>query len=525
MRPGSARAPAGVHRGEGQHRIGDGIAREQDVEAAVDEPGVEASGPELRIRDESREEGKVGDDPCDREAAEGAGQAIERHGAILAMGDHLRDYRVVVRGDGVAFPHAAVDANLPRLRRHRHVREGAGRGQESTLGILGVDPRLHRVPRDRQLGLCGRKGLAGRDPELPLHEVGTGDHLGDRVLDLETRVHLHEPEPVLAQSVRGVGDELGGARAAVSDGPGRPDRGRAHRRAHRPGHARRRGLLDDLLVTALQGAVPLEEVHRVSMRVGEDLDLDVARPFDAALDEDPIVAEARTGLAPRRFQRGPELRLAAGAPHALAAAARDRLHQHGKADSAGVGEKLRIVLILAVVAGDHRHAGRLHRALGRILQAHCADRGGRRPDEDHSRGVACLDEPGVLGQESVPGVNRIRARRRRRGDHPLDVQVALRRGRRAEPPRLARRLHVPRVTIRVGVDRDGADAEPVRGAHHPACDLAPVGDEELAEHHIRNTPKRVSSIGAFSAAERERASTSRLRAGWTMPSSHSRALA
>ena len=54
------------------------------------------------------------------------------------------------------------------------------------------------------------------------------------------------------------------------------------------------------------------------------------------------------------------------------------------------------------------------------------------------------------------------------------------------------------------------------------------GEEPLPEHrthHIRNTPKRVSPIGAFSAAESESASTSRVRAGWTMPSSHSRALA
>jgi hypothetical protein len=43
--------------------------------------------------------------------------------------------------------------------------------------------------------------------------------------------------------------------------------------------------------------------------------------------------------------------------------------------------------------------------------------------------------------------------------------------------------------------------------------------------HIRNTPKRVSSTGALSAAEIERASTIRVSAGSIMPSSQSRALA
>ena len=44
-------------------------------------------------------------------------------------------------------------------------------------------------------------------------------------------------------------------------------------------------------------------------------------------------------------------------------------------------------------------------------------------------------------------------------------------------------------------------------------------------HHIRNTPKRVASIGAFNAAESARPSTLRVSSGAITPSSHSRALA
>ena len=369
------------------------------------------------------------------------------------------------------------------------------------------------MARDRQILLSGRERLAGGHTELPLHQVGARHHLGHRVLDLEPGVHLHEPEPILAQPPGSIRDELHGAGAAVTDGPRRGDRGRPHRRAHRVRHARGRGLFDHLLVAALQRAVPLEQVHRAAVCVGEDLDLDVARGGDAALDQHPVVAEAGTGLAPRPFERIGESGLGVGAPHPLAAAARDRLDQYRKADAAGVVEERSLVLRLAVVAGDHRHPGFLHQALGRILQAHRADRAGGRPDEDDARRGACLDEGGVLGKESVSGVHRIRPRCGRRRDHPLDVQVAPRRGRGTESPRLAGRRDVQRVPVGVGVDRGGADAEPVGGAHHPAGNLAAVGDEELAEHHIRNTPKRVSSIGAFNAAESERASTSRVRAG------------
>ena len=227
---------------------------------------------------------------------------------------------------------------------------------------------------------------------------------------------------------------------------------------------------------------PLEQVHRVAVCVGEYLHLDMARSLDATLYEHPVVPEAGTGLAPRACERILEPGLGVGASHSLAAAARDRLHQHRKADPAGMRKQGRVVLLVAVVAGDNGHAGTFHYVLGGILQAHRADRFHRRADEDDAGGGACLDEHGILRQESVSRMHRVRARCGCRRDHPLDVQVALRRGCGAEPPCLAGRGHVQRVPVRVGVDRDGADAEPVRGAHHPAGDLAAVGDEELAEH-------------------------------------------
>ena len=59
-------------------------------------------------------------------------------------------------------------------------------------------------------------------------------------------------------------------------------------------------------------------------------------------------------------------------------------------------------------------------------------------------------------------------------------------------------------------------------------EVAPVArplDAGAVLAHIRNTPKRVLSIGAFSAAEMPRPSRRRVSAGSTTPSSQSRALA
>ena len=65
--------------------------------------------------------------------------------AVGAVRDHLAEHRVVRRADDLAAlervvdPHASV-GHRTRLRR-------AGLRQEAAEGVLGVDPRLDRVPR------------------------------------------------------------------------------------------------------------------------------------------------------------------------------------------------------------------------------------------------------------------------------------------------------------------------------------------------------------------------------------------
>ena len=48
--------------------------------------------------------------------------------------------------------------------------------------------------------LAERQRLPRGDAELPLDQVEPGDELGDGVLDLQARVHLHEEELVGASS-------------------------------------------------------------------------------------------------------------------------------------------------------------------------------------------------------------------------------------------------------------------------------------------------------------------------------------
>ena len=72
--------------------------------------------------------------------------------------------------------------------------------------------------------------------------------------------------------------------------------------ALRVGEERRRRLLDQLLVAALQRAVAGADDHDVAVLVGEHLRLDVPRPVQVALDEALAAAERGHRLAHRGLE-------------------------------------------------------------------------------------------------------------------------------------------------------------------------------------------------------------------------------
>src|SRR4051794_29113508 len=114
------------------------------------------------------------------------------------------------------------------------------------------------------------------------------------MLDLQSRIHLHEVE---AFSVF-FGDELDRAGADIRDGARRRDRCLADIEPPLGGKPRRRRLLDDLLVPALDRAVALEQMDDIAVAVAEDLRLDMARAFQIAFEQYGVVAERAFRLAP-----------------------------------------------------------------------------------------------------------------------------------------------------------------------------------------------------------------------------------
>src|SRR5699024_6763318 len=129
------------------------------------------------------------------------------------------------------------------------------------------------------------QGMAGCDADLFAHQVDPGNHLGDRMLDLQAGVHLDEVElPVLVE-------ELQSSCGAVSQLQHGLACDLADAGAGFGIEARGGRLFQNLLVPALQGAVALAQMQGVALAICEDLYLDVPWLSQVLLEVDLAVAE------------------------------------------------------------------------------------------------------------------------------------------------------------------------------------------------------------------------------------------
>ena len=157
-------------------------------------------------------------------------------------------------------------------------------------------------PRSCDVRLREAERLARRDPDLGRDEVDAGQHLGHGVLDLDAAVDLDEVRVAVA-----VDEELERADVLVAGGHDRADRALGEVRRGGRRERRRRGLLDDLLVAALDRAVALAEVDAAAVAVDRHLDLDVAVLVEPLLEVERVVAERGLRLGAADAHRRLEL--------------------------------------------------------------------------------------------------------------------------------------------------------------------------------------------------------------------------
>lgn len=117
---------------------------------------------------------------------------------------------------------------------------------------------------------------------------------------------------------------------------------------------------------------------------------------------------------------------------------------------------------------------------GGDLVTEVADGLRRRADPGQARLHDGLGEVGVLREEAVSGMDRVRPRFAGGVQHLLDVEVAGARGVTAQGERLVRRPDMQSVPVRFGIHGDACDTGIPASPGHADCDFATVGDEHLA---------------------------------------------
>ena len=429
------------------------------------------------------DEGDVGGHAPDPELPQGPVHPPDRRLGRARPGRHLGQQRIVVAGDDRArIGRAAVEPDAEA--RGRTVGGDAPViGDEGVLRVLGRDPALHRVAVQRDVVLrcdagCLHQRLALGDQDLRPDDVDAGDFLGHGMLDLNAGVHLDEEELArvhvhqeLDRPRAFVGDVLADLLAKVADVLA------LHLR-----QVRGRGPLHDLLVAPLDRAVALVEVVDVAVAVAQDLHLDMARAGDELLEIAFAVAERGLRLAPSFQHLLLELVLGRDRAHAPPAAAPGRLEHQRIANLGGLLAD-RVHIVAQNVRRRHDRNARRDGHLPRAgLVAELPHRLGLGADEGDAGGGAGIHEVGVLRQEAVARMDRVRAGQLRHPDDLGDRQVRRDRPQPlADPVGLVRLEAVQAQLVLLGIDRDGALAHLVGRAHHPDGDLAPVCDKDLLE--------------------------------------------
>lgn len=119
---------------------------------------------------------------------------------------------------------------------------------------------------------------------------------------------------------------------------------------------RRRRQLNQFLVAALNGAIPLVQMHNVAVGIGQNLHLDVTGLDDAFLEKHLGTTKRFGGLGDYPLVVLPKLLFVVAAADTPAAPAGGGLQHHRVADIGGLGHGILNISKVAFRPWSHRHA-------------------------------------------------------------------------------------------------------------------------------------------------------------------------
>ena len=193
------------------------------------------------------------------------------------------------------------------------------------------------------------------------------------------------------------------------------------------------------------------------MIVAQKLHLDVRCVLEVALEIETGAAEGAGRHLPCSLDKGNQVLPGLNDVDAHAAAACRRLYHQRVAQVPGC--RLRLVIRHRIVgARQQRQSGFSCQLTGVELVAHLLHHFGPGADEGDARVLAFAGEPGVFRQETVTGVNGVRACQAGRRQNLLDIEVAVLRGRAAQGDGFIGLTYRQRTRVNLGVHGDGPDA-------------------------------------------------------------------
>ena len=478
----------------------------EELGGLLDEGGIAAAFLEGGVVEDVDQEGDVGLDALDLDLTQStAGLGDSAHEGAVEGAD-LHQQGVVVGQDlsaGVDVAAVQTDAVAGAGGVQSHL---AGVGHEVVGGILGGDTGLDgiAVALDGLLGgdgdLGGVQGIALCHQDLGADDVDVGDQLGDGVLHLDTGVHLDEVGVALQ-----VHQELAGTGVAVANVAAQSQSAVEDLLAGCLGDGEGGGILNHLLVAALNGAVTVVQVDHVAVVIGQHLDLNVLGAPQILFDEDLVVAEGLLGLVDGLL----ELLLHVGSlvddTHAAAAAAVGCLQHNGVANLLGHFQGLFHGLHGVVHAGDDGHVGGDGDLLGGDLVAHGVHAVHGGTDEDDAVLFALFHQDGVLGQEAVAGVDGIDVVVLGDLDDGGDIQISVNRAAfGVQGVGFVGQVTESGVLVFLGVNGNGGNVQLVESTEYTDGDLAAVGDQnalELSDAYFAHSADSFSIIFSLVAGE------------------------
>merc|ERR1719397_429545 len=131
---------------------------------------------------------------CNVELCKTGSQLEQGRETVGSPNNQLCNHGVVVDRHLVTLPHTSLNSHINCRGRGCQIFQRSCPRHEAVVGIFSIDSGLKGPPTQLELFLGHRQLFSCSSSQLPLHQVGVGDHFSHRVLHLQPGVHLHEVE-------------------------------------------------------------------------------------------------------------------------------------------------------------------------------------------------------------------------------------------------------------------------------------------------------------------------------------------